>query len=171
MRNALAFFVVFFVFVASLGPVRAQTAAPYVVGAILNLSGADSTPGLSAASGLDVAVRHLNGRGGIAGHPLQIRVLDDAGDPKHALDMLHQLVDEHDVVAIIGDVDPNVAKALDPAVQTAGIPLVSLVPPAQQAAAPTGYTRLLPRGAKPDRYGVSGWNAVMQLARDLQSHR
>lgn len=167
LRKIVALFV--FLAVVSLGPARAQTGTPYVLGAILTLTGVDADAGLSAASGLDVAVRHVNASGGVGGRPLQIRVLDDLGDPKRAVDLLHRLIGEHDVVGVLGDVDPNVSRALDSNASAAGVPFVSLVPETPSPSAPRDFVRLLPKGEKADRYAVSAWNAVTKIARELQS--
>lgn len=106
----------------------AQGAAPYVVGAILNLTGIDSGPGLSAAAALDAVDRHINAGGGIDRHPLEIRILDDAGNPDRALDDLKRFASEDEILAIIGASGRATAQALEGAANEAKIPFLSLAP-------------------------------------------
>jgi branched-chain amino acid transport system substrate-binding protein len=131
---------------------HAQDRAPYLIGAILSLSGGDAAPGLSAAAGLDVAVRHINATGGIAGHPLQVRVLDDGGSAEQAAQMLHRLIAESNVVAVVGPNLSATAQTVEPAANDAHVPLLSLAP------APAGEKPVLPwvfRFSVPERLPIN----------------
>ena len=109
-------------------PAYAQGRAPYLIGAVLSLSGNGSDAGLSIAAGLDAVVRHLNASGGIGGHPLEVRVLDDGGNADRAVDELKRFAGDAEVVAVIGSSQRATADGLEKAANEGQIPFLSLAP-------------------------------------------
>ena len=80
---------------------KAPTGAPIVIGAVLSITGNYAPLGEPERNALKIAETDINAHGGIAGRPLQIKILDDEGKPDTAQQLATQLVGEH-VAAIIG---------------------------------------------------------------------
>ena len=76
----------------------------YTVGA----AGAWTLPqGRSTRLGIELAVREINAAGGIDGHPLAARFLDDAADAGKAVRAAQAFVDDAAISAVVGDVTSN----------------------------------------------------------------
>jgi branched-chain amino acid transport system substrate-binding protein len=75
---------------------------PIVIGSIQDLSGPASEPGQANAWGAEYAVQVINENGGIDGRMLEIVTLDCKNDLDEGINAYRSLVDEHNVVAIIG---------------------------------------------------------------------
>jgi branched-chain amino acid transport system substrate-binding protein len=82
----------------------ATTAAaePIKVGAILAVTGPASNLGAPEARTLEMLVEAQNAKGGVNGRPLQLLLKDSGGSPEKAVSFAKQLIDEEQVVAIIG---------------------------------------------------------------------
>jgi branched-chain amino acid transport system substrate-binding protein len=107
------------------GATRAGAAAePYVIGAILSLSGPGSTLGRPEADSMEMAVDEINKAGGIGGHPIALTILDDQSDATTAVNDLRQLVDKH-AIAIFGTPLTPTSLAIAPLAEQAHVPLVS----------------------------------------------
>jgi branched-chain amino acid transport system substrate-binding protein len=111
------------------GTSAATSTAPAPQGAPIKLGGMCSCTGAQAANlrgaktTLEAWADHVNNSGGINGHPVELTVLDDAGDPAKALQNAKQLVEQNGVVAMVGFAslaDSAVAPYLD----QKGIPVV-----------------------------------------------
>jgi branched-chain amino acid transport system substrate-binding protein len=72
------------------------------IGIYSGVGGAVTRNGLSALKAWEQSV---NAQGGVAGHPVQVVVADDGGDPAQSLAARKRLVDEEHVVAFVGDLD------------------------------------------------------------------
>jgi len=72
---------------------------PIVVG----LAGPFSQPrGVSMQRAAELAVKEINARGGLRGRPLALRIMDDSGRADVAIRVAQALVDDPEVVAVIG---------------------------------------------------------------------
>ncbi len=80
----------------------ARAAAPYKVGAILAVTGPASNLGAPEARTLELLVEQQNARGGVGGRPIQLLLRDSGGSPEKAVSFARQLIEEEQVVAIIG---------------------------------------------------------------------
>ncbi len=105
-------------------------AEPYFIGAVLSESGPGATLGRPNADSVALAVAEINAAGGVNGHPLQVEVLDDASNPTTAVSSVRQLLDKHPI-AIIGSSLTQSTLAMEPLVDAAGIPLISLASSSQ----------------------------------------
>jgi len=83
-------------------PLAAGAAEPLKVGAILAVTGPASNLGAPEARTLSMLVEAQNARGGVAGRPIQLLLRDSGGSPEKAVSFARQLIDEEQVVAIIG---------------------------------------------------------------------
>ena len=75
---------------------------PIVVGNIQDLSGGASEPGKANAWGAEYAVQVINENGGINGRMIEMITLDCKNDLNEGINAYRKLVDEYEVVAIIG---------------------------------------------------------------------
>ena len=97
VRTALALLAL-----AALSPAPARAAAPIKVGAIFAVTGPASNIGGPEARTLELLVEQQNARGGVTGRPLQLLLRDSGGVAEKAVSFAKQLIDEEQVVAIIG---------------------------------------------------------------------
>jgi branched-chain amino acid transport system substrate-binding protein len=109
-------------------PANAQDRSPYLIGAILSISGNDARAGLSAAASLDAVVRNINATGGIAGHSLEVRMLDDGSSPERAAGELDRFAAEPGLLAVIGGSSTATGDALAKAADAAQVPFLSIAP-------------------------------------------
>jgi branched-chain amino acid transport system substrate-binding protein len=103
---------------------------PIRIGTIGSYSGAQSAALAKVKDAADAWVKSVNDKGGINGHPVELTIEDDAGNPAQALKAAKKLVEQDKVIAIVGQmslVDSAFAKYVD----QKGIPVVGGSP--QQA--------------------------------------
>lgn len=94
------------------------------IGLIVSETGSAASSSSQAATVAPAWVRYVNEQlGGIAGHPVQVIVADDAGDPAQAQAAEKKLVGEDGVVAIV--VASETVPAWDSDALSKGIPIVS----------------------------------------------
>ena len=82
-----------------------------------------------------MAVEEINAAGGIAGRPIEIIKEDEENDPTTAVSVVNKLINQDEVVAIIGSVNSSVTLAAMEVSEDAGIPMVT---PISSGAAITG---------------------------------
>jgi len=83
-------------------PSAARAAEPIKVGAILAVTGPASNLGAPEARTLEMLVEAQNAKGGVGGRAIQLVLKDSGGNPEKAVSFAKQLIDEEQVVAIIG---------------------------------------------------------------------
>ena len=86
---------------------------PIKVGFVGGLTGRLSDLGTAGRNGVILAVEEINSRGGINGRPVELITKDDKQDPKEALRVDRELIDEG-VVAIIGHMTSAMSMAVLP---------------------------------------------------------
>ncbi|HYH49380.1 MAG TPA: ABC transporter substrate-binding protein, partial [Acidimicrobiia bacterium] len=84
---------------APAAPVR----SPVVVGSVGNYSGPAGNSQAPGAVALQVFARYVNDRGGVAGHPVKVIVVDDGGDPARHQAAIKDLVENHGVLAFVAN--------------------------------------------------------------------
>jgi branched-chain amino acid transport system substrate-binding protein len=98
----------------------------YKVGAVFSITGPASNIGIPEENTVDMMVDQINDAGGINGHPLEVIIYDDESDAEQCVTMVTRLIEQDEVLAIIGpSTSGNSLHILD-TVTTAEIPLVSL---------------------------------------------
>ena len=75
--------------------------------------------------GIEMAVEGINAAGGIAGRPIEIIKEDEENDPTTAVSVVNKLINQNEVVAIIGSVNSSVTLAAMEVSEDAGIPMVT----------------------------------------------
>jgi branched-chain amino acid transport system substrate-binding protein len=107
-------------------PSIAQSNGPYVIGAVLSLSGSGASLGQPSAEALDLLQKSVNAAGGIKGRHVEVRILDDGGDSTRAVSAMRQLASDPQVVAIIGSSQSPTSLAIKPIANDAKVVDLSL---------------------------------------------
>jgi branched-chain amino acid transport system substrate-binding protein len=69
-------------------------------------------------------VKSVNAAGGINGHPVEVEVQDDAGDPAKSLNLVKSMVENDHVIGFVGNQFPTTVQASAPYLLGHQIPLV-----------------------------------------------
>ncbi|WP_445548359.1 branched-chain amino acid ABC transporter substrate-binding protein [Frankia sp. CiP1_Cm_nod1] len=98
--------------------------AQYAIGFQGPLSGADQRFGLDTANGARAAVERANSSGRL---PFTLRLVtaDDSGDARQAPGAARRLIDDPDVIAVVGPLSSDTAGASEPLYSQAGLLSVS----------------------------------------------
>jgi branched-chain amino acid transport system substrate-binding protein len=99
------------------------TGTPIVLGNIGSYTGPSASANGGYQKGLQLWQSYINANGGIKGHPVQIKSVDDTGDPTKALTLAHQLVETDKIAAML--VPASSATGWQQYVSDAGIPTVT----------------------------------------------
>jgi branched-chain amino acid transport system substrate-binding protein len=96
------------------------------VGGIGPVTGEAATFGVSTKNGMAMAIEEWNAKGGIfGGRKAKLIFEDDKGDPAEGATVYTKLIQQDNVVAIVGTVMSKVTLAGAPICQAAGIPMIS----------------------------------------------
>ena len=104
----------------------AASGEPIKVGAILSLTGTYAGLGEGEKNVIDMEVKRINDAGGINGRPLEVIVEDDATDEAKAAAAAAKLIEQDEVVALLGATGSGQTMAMRGDVQRAAIPQVSM---------------------------------------------
>ncbi len=103
-----------------------STKEPYRVGAVLSLTGSYAALGTSEKNALELEVKRINDAGGIDGVPVELIIEDDATDEAKAVAAASKLINQDEVVAILGATGTGQSMAIRSEVDRAGIPEISM---------------------------------------------
>src|SRR6185437_13450857 len=79
----------------------AQAPQPYKIGVTWPLTGPLASSGLQYLPGAEVAIQHINRKGGINGHPLQLIIEDTQATPQGGVAAMRKLVQVDGAQAIL----------------------------------------------------------------------
>ncbi len=99
---------------------------PYVIGAVLSLSGTYAGLGEPEKNTIVMELERINAAGGVNGHQVEVVIEDDATDPAKAQAATVRLIEQVDVVAIIGATGTGQTMGMRGDIDRAGIPQVSV---------------------------------------------
>jgi len=99
---------------------------PIKIGAIVSLTGPYAGLGEPEKNTLEMEVKRINDAGGVGGRPIEVIIEDDATDDAKAVAAASKLIEQDEVVAIIGATGTGATMAVRGDVQRAGIPQVSM---------------------------------------------
>ncbi|MEE9602069.1 MAG: ABC transporter substrate-binding protein [Thermoguttaceae bacterium] len=85
---------------------------------------------ISMSRAAELAVREINGRGGIRGRPLQLVVLDDSANADVTLRVARELYDNSNVIAVVGHLTSSSTLAAAPVYGSGTNPIVQISPSA-----------------------------------------
>ena len=95
------------------------------VGAVLAVTGPASFLGGPEARTLEMMVEEVNAKGGINGNTIELLVKDTAGNPEKAISFAKQLLEEEQVLAVLGPSSSGETMALKKIFEDAKTPLIS----------------------------------------------
>jgi branched-chain amino acid transport system substrate-binding protein len=98
---------------------------PYVVGALFDTSGPASNLGLPEKKTVEMMVDQINDAGGINGHPLEVIIYNTEGDTEKGVTMANRLIEQDNVLAIIGPTRSGTSNSIIETVTAAEVPNVS----------------------------------------------
>lgn len=110
---------------AAMGVVTAAS-AEIRIGATISETGPAAFLGDPEAKTLKMLVDKVNAAGGINGEEIALTLYDDGGDPNKARTFATRLVEDDEVVAIIGGTTTGTTMSIIPAAEDAEIPFISL---------------------------------------------
>lgn len=99
---------------------------PIRVGSVLSLTGTYAAMGESEKNAIELEVARINEAGGVDGRELEVLIEDDATDEAKAVAAASRLIEQDDVVALIGATGTGQSMAMRGEVQRAGIPQISM---------------------------------------------
>lgn len=97
---------------AALTPLAVQAKCTTTIGSVMALTGSLGALGQSIAQGAELAVDTINKGGGVNGCDLKLSLLDDQTSPAVGVSAAKQLVDIHQVPAIVGALSSGVSMAI-----------------------------------------------------------
>lgn len=112
-----------------------------LIGTIFPLTGVTADTGEKATIGAEVALEEINGNGGVLGRCVTLLPKDEANDPTKAAQAASELIDQDEVVGIVGPAGSGPTGAVAPIAAEANVPYVaysSLTLPREEAE--TGFT-------------------------------
>lgn len=96
------------------------------IGATVAETGGASFLGDPAAKTLRMLVDEVNAAGGVLGQQIQLILYDDGGDPNRARTFADRLIEDDEVVAVIGGSTTGTSMAIIPVFEEAEVPFISL---------------------------------------------
>ncbi|WP_288431038.1 ABC transporter substrate-binding protein [uncultured Agrobacterium sp.] len=96
------------------------------IGATVSETGPASFLGDPEAKTLKMLVEDINAKGGVNGEQLKLVIYDDGGDPNKARTFATRLVEDDEVVAVIGGTTTGTSMAVIPVLEDAEVPFISL---------------------------------------------
>jgi len=118
-RTALAWALAF------VGFASAYAADEIKIGAIFGVTGGGAYLGAPEEKTARMVVADINRSGGILGRQVRLIVKDTAGSSEKAISFAKQLIEEEEVVAIVGPTTSGESMAIKNICQKAGVPLIS----------------------------------------------
>ena len=98
---------------------------PIVIGHFASMTGPQATFGISTDRAICLAIKEKNDAGGINGRKIGLVTIDDAGKQSEAATAVTRLINDHKVVAVLGEVASSLSLAGGPIAQQAKIPMIS----------------------------------------------
>jgi branched-chain amino acid transport system substrate-binding protein len=96
------------------------------LGAILSLTGAGGVYGPSSQKGMDLAVEKINNAGGVSGARLALDTKDDASDKIQSAQVAQTLIQQGQLLALLGPTLSNSAVAVHPLAESFKIPILAV---------------------------------------------
>ncbi len=100
-------------------------AGEVVIGNLQDLSGPTSVLGNAVTRGVELAVEHVNGAGGVDGKKIKLVTVDTKGNIQEAIKAFNRMVDHDGAVAVIGPPVSNVGLAIAPITDEKKIPVIA----------------------------------------------
>ncbi|HEY0121192.1 MAG TPA: ABC transporter substrate-binding protein [Rhizobium sp.] len=121
---------------------QAMAAEPVRIGVSTILSGPIADRGQSEQYGVELALRRINGEGGVLGRPMEAFYSDNAADPTTGVAGVKRLLDDVHVSVLLGALATTVTRVVMPIADAAKVPMVIDISAGQEfvdAAGSGGY--------------------------------
>ena len=125
MKNRLIVVLLTLVIALSLVAPAAMAADTIKIGGIGVLTGDYSKYGLAVKEGVDLYIKQVNAAGGVLGKQVEIIWEDTQAEPAYAINAYNKLIDQDEVVAILGAVLSGETKALAEVTAEDGFPQIT----------------------------------------------
>ncbi len=96
-----------------------------LIGEIGSLTGSEATFGISTRNAIELAIREVNAAGGVKGRKIDVRVYDDQSKPEEAANAATRLINQDQVLLILGEVASTNSIAMATKAQPAKVPMIS----------------------------------------------
>jgi branched-chain amino acid transport system substrate-binding protein len=96
------------------------------IGSVVSATGPAAFLGDPERKTLELYVEKINAEGGVNGEPLELVIYDDEGDANKARTFASRLIDNDEVVAIVGGSTTGTTMAIAPLAEDAEIPFISM---------------------------------------------
>jgi branched-chain amino acid transport system substrate-binding protein len=101
------------------------TEGEIVIGEYGSMTGGQATFGVSTHNGIMIAVDEINKAGGVNGRKIRVMTEDDQSKAEEAANAVTKLINQNNVVAIIGEVASSSSLAAAPICQANKIPMIT----------------------------------------------
>jgi branched-chain amino acid transport system substrate-binding protein len=101
------------------------TADTILIGEVGSLTGSEATFGISTRNAMELALREVNAAGGVKGRKIEIRVYDNQSKPEEAAAAANRLINQDQVLLILGEVASSNSIAMAQKAQPAKVPMIS----------------------------------------------
>jgi branched-chain amino acid transport system substrate-binding protein len=98
--------------------------SPIQIGVISAFTGSQAAFGQAHKNGYEIALKEINDKGGINGHPVALVYYDDQSKPDQAVQGVSKLVDQDHVNIILGSYSSESSRAIVPMVTQKQVPLI-----------------------------------------------
>ena len=75
-----------------------------LLGEVGSLTGSEATFGISTRNAIELAINQVNADGGVKGKKIEIRVYDNQSKPEEAAQAANRLINQDNVLLILGEV-------------------------------------------------------------------
>jgi branched-chain amino acid transport system substrate-binding protein len=96
-----------------------------LLGEVGSLTGPEATFGISTRNAIELALREVNAAGGVKGKKVEVRVYDDQSKPEEAANAVTRLINQDQVLLILGEVASTNSIAMANKAQPARVPMIS----------------------------------------------
>lgn len=110
---------------ANVSHAKPYTGEDILLGEYGALTGDKATFGKSTDEGVQMALAEINAKGGVLGKKVRVVVENDDSKPEQAASAVLKLINESNVLAILGEVASSNSLAAAPICQKAGVPMLS----------------------------------------------
>lgn len=101
-------------------------AGPIKIGAVLAVTGPSAPLGEAEKAALEMLVAKINAAGGVNGRQIEVMIEDNESDPQKAQQAATKLIEQDQVIALIGGTSSPDSLAIIPEATKAGVPFLSM---------------------------------------------
>ena len=101
------------------------TADTILLGEVGSLTGSEATFGISTRNAIELAINEVNAAGGVKGRKIEVRVYDNQSKPEEAAQAANRLINQDNVLLILGEVASSNSIAMAEKAQPAKVPMIS----------------------------------------------